>query len=172
MNFYVFPKLCPLDFIGKFTALSQISSCKLTGLSWQKFFGQIFPACLLMDVTFVLLISSSFLRSILRWMIFHNLKRISLLNLYMNIYIYIYKERQRDSTDKTNRKEVWFDFHMQNLKYSCWGSQFYFQWQGKTNKASSSIATPIKKLSSEFPSKNNIYRTANWLEFTEYLVHD
>ena len=55
-------------------------------------------------------------------MIFHNLKRISLLDLYMNIYIYIYiyKERQRDSTDKTNRKEVWFDFHMQNLKYSCY----------------------------------------------------
>ena len=154
MNFYVFPKLCPLDFIGKFTALSQISSCKLTGLSWQKFFGQIFPACLLMDVTFVLLISSSFLRSILRWMIFHNLKRISLLDLYMNI-----------------RSVVWLS-HAKPKIFMLWGSQFYFQWQGKTNKASSSIATPIKKLSSEFPSKNNIYRTANWLEFTEYLVHD
>ena len=156
MNFYVFPKLFPLDFIGKFTALSQISSCKLTGLSWQKFFGQIFPACLLMDVTFVLLISSSFLRSILRWMIFHNLKRISLLDLYMNIYIYIYihKERQRDSTDKTNRKEEWFDFHMQNLKYSCYEvPNFTFNDREKRIKLQAALPPLSKNLAANFHLK-------------------
>ena len=56
------------------------------------------------------------------------------LYIYVCMYIWVYRfayvyierqrdretERQRESTDKTNRKEVWFDFHMQNLKHLCY----------------------------------------------------
>ena len=93
-------------------------------------------------------------------MIFHNLKRISLLDLYMNIYIYIYiyiyihKERQRDSTDKTNRKEVWFDFHMQNLKYSCYEvPNFTFNDREKRIKLQAVLPPLSKNLAANFHLK-------------------
>ena len=34
VNFHVFPKPCPLDFIGRFIAPFLISGCKLTRLCW------------------------------------------------------------------------------------------------------------------------------------------
>ena len=44
--------------------------------------------------------------------------------VYRFAYVYIESQRdretERESTDKTNRKEVWFDFHMQNLKHLCY----------------------------------------------------
>ena len=41
--------------------------------------------------------------------------------IYIYIYLYTYIERERDrDRDKANKKEVWFDFHMQNLKHFCY----------------------------------------------------
>ena len=31
--------------------------------------------------------------------------------------------RDRESTDKTSRKEMWLDFHLQNLKHLCYKIQ-------------------------------------------------
>ena len=59
-----------------------------------------------MNVTFILLGSSLFLRSVLRLIIFHNLKNISLVDHILK------NETERESTNKTNRTEVWFDFHI------------------------------------------------------------
>ena len=72
INFQVFPELHSVDLIGRLTALSQTFSCKLTCLAQWKFFSarifqsptNFFLACSLMNVTFILLSSSSFLRSI------------------------------------------------------------------------------------------------------------
>ena len=105
-----------------------------------------------MNVTCILLSSSLVLWSVLRSVIFHNFKNISLADQIfgnLEIYVYIYKERDKDgaretkkeNTKKTNRKEVWFNFHiryrggniakglppfsktwrsMQNLKHLCY----------------------------------------------------
>ena len=54
-----------------------------------------------MDVTFVLLGYSSFLRTVLRLMIFHNLKSISLVDLYIYICIYIYIYTFHDKKKQT-----------------------------------------------------------------------
>ena len=59
-----------------------------------------------MNVTFILLSSSLFLRSVLRLMIFHNFKNISQVDQILG--------EQRESTNKTIRKEVWFDFHIRH----------------------------------------------------------
>ena len=64
----------------------------------------------------------------MRLIIFHNLKNISLVvQIFGNLKIYPYrkierernikqenteKERKREITNKTNRKEIWFDFHI------------------------------------------------------------
>ena len=62
-----------------------------------------------MNVTFILLGSSLFLRSVLRLIIFHNLKNISLVDHILKNET----ERERErAQNKTNRKEVWFDFHI------------------------------------------------------------
>ena len=116
MNFQFFLKtLLPGPYWVVYSALPNFqlldNSFVLVEVFWAKILQQppqIFPACLLMYVTFVLLSSFSFLRSVLRLMIFHNLKNILLVDLLCT-----YRERQRI-------QEVWFDFHMQNQRHLCY----------------------------------------------------
>ena len=101
ISFQISLKPCPLDLIGRFTVPCHISSF-------------IFEKCL-------------------RLIIFHNLKSISQVDVSLSthththththiyiyiiyIYLYIYKETERDR-ERAQTKQVWLDFHMQNLKH-------------------------------------------------------
>ena len=65
---------------------------------------QISPAGLLMNVTFILLGSSLFLRSVLRLIIFHNLKNISLVDHISKNETETERERERAQTKQIEKK--------------------------------------------------------------------
>ena len=58
--------------------------------------------------------------------------------------VYVYRERQRDreSTEKRSRKEVWLDFHMQNLKHEIMRFRILLLMTSKNEQSS---ATHTKK---------------------------
>ena len=96
INFHIFLELHPFYLIRRLKEPSQISSCRFTRLARQNFFAgknplappptpQNIPACSLMDLIFILLSSSLFSRSVLRLMVFHKLKSISLVDQIFGI---------------------------------------------------------------------------------------